>query len=252
MLERVLLLGESHSEHGVVHRSELNGIEVALSAGANPRSPSQANKRAANEDGILVMVDHNWALVAVADAHFGPQASHTVLERLQQRCERIPTSLGSLSILLAGLAEPSQSGPSATTLTVAVVDRSQLQCFGMNFGDSSLFSINQQRCRKLTQDTTVYLSLERAVPIELAETFRVSFEGSTLMACTDGVTECHYRSPATSINHDHLLQLRRQAEHLGDFVDQVSQLAMKGVDGNPGGQDNLAIVALEGTRAEQA
>jgi hypothetical protein len=68
--------------------------------------------------------------------------------------------------------------------------------------------------------------------------------GELVVAFTDGVDECHYGKPDTSIGKRHLWNLLPDAggspEH---YVRALAELALQGVGGNPGGQDNLAIAA---------
>ena len=68
--------------------------------------------------------------------------------------------------------------------------------------------------------------------------------GDLLLAFTDGVDQCHYRSPVTSIQPGHIAAVARAAsfDPLA-VVQDLTALALSGVDGNPGGEDNIAIVA---------
>jgi hypothetical protein len=75
--------------------------------------------------------------------------------------------------------------------------------------------------------------------------FKFSAEpGDLLLAYTDGIDECHYRSPRTSVRPGHVSAL---AAGVGNdplaTVDGLCRLALGGVDGNPGGEDNIAIIA---------
>ena len=62
------------------------------------------------------------------------------------------------------------------------------------------------------------------------------------MVASDGVLECCYRDPARSVQLSHLAQLWRESPR-EEFVSNVIGLALKGVDGHPGGQDNIAVLA---------
>ena len=68
--------------------------------------------------------------------------------------------------------------------------------------------------------------------------------GELMLAFTDGVNECHYRQPATSVSFDDIADTA--AYHSYEplpSVEAIAQLALEGVRGNPGGEDNLAIIA---------
>ena len=74
-------------------------------------------------------------------------------------------------------------------------------------------------------------------------TFRVR-AGGLLVAFTDGVDECHYANPQTSIRASHHAALFAEVgPNPRSYVRRLAGLALSGVDGNPGGEDNLAIVA---------
>jgi len=67
--------------------------------------------------------------------------------------------------------------------------------------------------------------------------------GDLLVAYSDGVDECHYQSPRTSIRPHHVQDLlRRGAGNSESLARELTELALTGVDGNPGGQDNIAVV----------
>ena len=97
--------------------------------------------------------------------------------------------------------------------------------------------VNPQDNRFVT--TRIRSSLQNGGPFH----FRAD-PGELVLAYTDGIDGCHYRSPATSVQAHHIADI---AEETGydpfEVVSKVTALALDGVDGNPGGQDNIAIVA---------
>jgi hypothetical protein len=121
--------------------------------------------------------------------------------------------------------------------------------FGISFGDSSLVRIDA--------DGATFLNLRRAqylVPgpaIDPNDGLTFSFQarpGALLVAFTDGVDECHYRSPATSIGPHHLEALFDRTEaQPHPFAEGLMSMALSGVDGHPGGQDNIALIVCAGT-----
>ena len=67
-----------------------------------------------------------------------------------------------------------------------------------------------------------------------------------LLVFTDGVDECHYRSPETSVTGEHIADIvRRVDDEPLRAANDITSLALAGVDGNPGGQDNIAIIAAQ-------
>jgi len=59
------------------------------------------------------------------------------------------------------------------------------------------------------------------------------------------VDECHYRSPETSVRSGHRRMLHGQVgSDPAPYVRALLGLALEGVDGNPGGQDNVAVAAV--------
>jgi hypothetical protein len=67
--------------------------------------------------------------------------------------------------------------------------------------------------------------------------------GDVMVMHTDGVDECHYRNPASSIRPAHIIELvDRFGVNPAMLATEVAESALVGVDGNPGGQDNIAVV----------
>jgi hypothetical protein len=61
-------------------------------------------------------------------------------------------------------------------------------------------------------------------------------------AFTDGVDECHYGHPKTSIRPHHLRALLAELGPAPEpFARRLLALALCGVDGHPGGEDNAAV-----------
>ena len=92
-----------------------------------------------------------------------------------------------------------------------------------------------------------YVSPGRGVGPELAATKRFRSlvrPGDVILSCSDGVFECHYGSPETSLTLADLESLFiRFSGDVVAYVEAISHEALMGVRGNPGGQDNIAIVA---------
>lgn len=243
-MESLLLLGRDFPERDRLQIREVGGITAAISAGASVESPGAASKIDSNEDGLLVLLQEDRALLAVADSHFGAQAGHELLTRLEQRCQAIPRNLGGLSMLMVGLTDPPLTSTSGTTLTVCVVDRRDKSGFGLAFGDSDVYLLSNSGARRVSSPNNVYLHLDRPVALELAHRLEFEAKDGLLLLCSDGITECHYRCPETSIGPAHLFDLFQRTGSGREFTEKLVPLALEGVDGNPGGQDNIVVVTM--------
>lgn len=250
-MKTLLGLGEGETRYGQYSCQEAEpGVFGLLSVGSDPDAPSMRFKGSQdqpNEDSFLILSDEKFLLLAVADSHYGHEASHQLIERLSERCTRVPTGRGELALTLLGLTEPEWEGESESTLLVVVLDRQKRTGFGYNWGDSSAIAVGPSGIRRLVEGEETFLASEQPPEIENAYfTFELG-TGELLALFTDGINECHYRNPDTSVCHDHVEHVFRAAE--GDarrFATGLIEMALAGVDGNPGGQDNVALVVAAG------
>lgn len=253
-MKKQLSLGRDFSSYGQYNKTEL-GPEVAtfISVGSDPTSPSLAYKadlENPNEDALFVATDENWLMLAIADAHYGAEASHTLLTRLSERCHKIPQSAGELALCILSLCSDPWETSSATTLLVSVIDRTTGAGFGYNWGDSSLVIVDESKVTTVNQQDEVYIGPDSIPDLGSAHFAFQLKPGDLLLAFSDGVNECHYRSPLTSVTHLHLAALCRPAFQRPEEMtaaglgEQLMQLALSGVDGHPGGQDNIALVLV--------
>ncbi|MCP3917042.1 MAG: SpoIIE family protein phosphatase [bacterium] len=252
--EELLLLGRDRPELDTYTvRSQRGGATAAsLSGGSSAPGPKGAHPRAC-EDALLVVDEGPRTLMAVCDAHFGPESSQELVERLATIARPIPNRALELfeAVRAAGSAVAgSERVPyaSETTLLAAVIDREADAGFGLSFGDSSLLVIGLERAPlRLNAKNALYVS--PCDPASLAPTrgVELSFElapGELVVGFSDGIDECHYRRPATSIAERHLeaAWIRCGADPEA-FVHDVTRMALDGVDGNPGGQDDIVLAA---------
>ena len=199
-----------------------------------------------NEDALCVVIDDDRTGFAVADAHYGPESSHALIERLHQRwvAQGVPATPDELFLSVASVGGVAETD-SETALLVAAHAGGADGGFGLSIGDASLVivgadhtgaALNPQNHRYVTADG------DDAEPLPFAF---ATTKGDLILAFTDGVDECHYRNPATSIRPSHIAQVAEAtARDPRGVVEMLAQLALDGVDGNPGGQDNIAIVAI--------
>ncbi len=250
-----LLLGQAQTDYGsfVCHPLNDGTTACVLSVGADRASPSLAAKgdvEHPNEDALLAMDDGAYCVAAVADAHFGRDSGHVLIERLAERLDDTARSLEGLQTLVASLGDESgPASPSATTLLVVAYDRRTNQGFGLSYGDSSFALLGGAATGEPLNDrsfTFVSPVRPRSLALENAHSFRFqAAPGQLLLAFTDGIDECHYGEPETSVRPRHL---RALFEEIGPdperFATRLTELALRGVDGHPGGQDNIALVAI--------
>jgi hypothetical protein len=249
-----LELGRDHTEYGRYALGRVSErILWAISVGTSPDSPSlraKGDPRFPNEDGLLAAEAGDRALLAVADAHFGREASHDLLVDLAERLPPIPARPDELADLVRGLAQrdPVPDYASETTLLIAVYDRAAREGFGLSFGDSTFAIVGGAGVQQpVGPPGAYYASPARPGSLnpEWADTFEFTGKpGDLLLAYTDGIDECHYGKPETSVTPQIMAELWRETgNEPTTFVRRLVELALAGVGGHPGGQDNLAVVA---------
>ena len=254
--QSALELGRDHAAYGHYALGRLSPrMFWAISVGADRGSPSLAGKgdpEQPNEDGLLAVEVGDRALLAVADGHFGQQASHELLAELAARVPPIPGTPEELAALLRRLAErdPARDCASATSLLVASYDRATSEGFGLSFGDSTFAVVGAVgHRREIHSPSAGFVSPERPASLNPQAADRFAFRadpGELLLVYTDGINECHYGEPETSVIPEIMEELwRATAGDPETYLRQLVELALAGVDGHPGGQDNLAVVALQ-------
>lgn len=255
-LDVALRLGRHHLDYGVVGSEELPGGRTAsaLCVGASPLALTSGHKvlhGVANEDALLAIESGPRTLLAVADAHFGPEAAEEVLAGLRESAAAagLPSHPLDLMKRIRRISRSRGAGyASETTLLVAVVDRSVKAGFAVSFGDSSLWAFRPgDTPRVLSRKNDRYVTPCHPASLDPRRATESAFRcgpGDLIVALTDGVDECHYRRPNTSVAPRHVAPLwNSSAGRPKDWVEAVGSQALRGVDGNPGGEDNLAIIA---------
>ncbi len=250
-LGRALLLGQNFCDYGSFTSSRVGDrAAVSISVGADPNSPSAQFKDdpdVPNEDALSIIEAGDWAGYAVADAHYGPESSHMLIERLHTLWSKIrPEGIDHLGQMMSFLrnGDAPRTG-SETTLLAVVLDRQTRQGFGISFGDSTVMAVGRSGARRLNSRDSRYVTAADRSLLEPGRAFRFDVDaGEMLLVFTDGIDECHYRRPETSVGQRHIEAVIDRAE--GDplaVVDGLTTLALTGVEGNPGGQDNIAAIA---------
>ena len=220
---------------------------AAISAGSSPSLKGQLE--VPNEDALLVVDEGARTLLAVCDAHFGHESSHELLERLgglERPLARNPVAL--FDALLAAV-DPSETAryASETTLLAAVWDRDAQAGFGFSFGDSTLMVLGLEATpQPCNRKSSLYVRPCAPASLEPRRCHEFEFRarpGELIVAFTDGINECHYGRPDTSIQPRHMQAvLIRSGSDPEPFVRGLTELALSGVEGNPGGEDNIALI----------
>ena len=249
-LHRLALLGRDHGVYGALHVAEAGaGAAGAISAGADPDAPStrfKADPERPNEDALLVLDDGRRSLLAVADSHFGHRASHRLIERLSD-LRAVPGGIRAIVGWLDGGDRwpASADDRSASTLCLTLHDRQTGRGAGFSIGDSTAAVVGPGRSPvRINRANAAYVHPGRDGRIgRRGELFEFSAGPGALVLCfTDGVDECHYRRPETSLRPAHLAALfARTGADPTAYAEAVARAALAGVDGHPGGQDNIAL-----------
>lgn len=235
-----MLLGRAHTAYGRLHHHSLTpNLAAAISVGRDARTPSALAKAEPNEDALITNTDGHRILMAVADAHFGAEASHHFIAALD--------GVLTLTDAISRLKHACQSVPeteSETSLTVLEFNRETGEGKGIFFGDSRAIVLHGESAKWAFQSNQRYLRSSDPEALDWAETFRFEVPlGGMIALFTDGVDECCYRQPARSIQPAHLTDLLLSCR--GDakqFARRLCAKALNGVDGHPGGQDNIALI----------
>ena len=141
--DSVLLLGQRHPEFGTftAHRAG-SRTAVVISAGAGGETPAlraKGDPTIPNEDALLAVDDGERVLLAVADGHWGHEASHDVVQWLADAIDGVPANAVELHGVLRRMSErpPESAYRARTSLVIAAFDRARGQGVGASYGDSS-------------------------------------------------------------------------------------------------------------------
>lgn len=247
-----LLLGKNHGQYGEVSYCHVDkNIACAITVGSDKKSASlifKGNDAELNEDAVLAAQFGNKLLLAIGDAHFGIWASHSMIFGLSKWVDKIE-DLSSLYLVLQKLCDEYRdvSKRSETTLAVIFLNLVTGEGFGISFGDSSVLIVGPSNLRRLNSKNSIYVSpnTDSLLNSDIADEFTFTLvPGEFLAVFTDGIDECHYGSPETSITDEiiHALAIKSMFD-IDTFVKELVSTALKGVNGNPGGQDNIAMAA---------
>lgn len=241
------LFGKDHLGYGELKLVGTPEIVAGISIGSDSKTPARrthGNHQIPNEDALIVRREESRVMIAVADAHLGIEASHILVERLARL--DIPATAKELDGLVVELLKPELYSRSATTFTLVVTDLERGHCFGFSLGDSRVAFVDALRARWMSRDNADHVKLHRDIKLHPGNRFDFTRQNGLLVVCSDGIHECHYRSEPTSIRRKHLLELARDVGfNAHSYAEALMKLALKGVDGYPGGQDNIALAVCK-------
>jgi len=245
-----LLYGRHHEDYAALELSTISDNTAAtISVGSDVKFiRHSAAKYNVNEDALLVLEDDRHTVLCVADAHFGRESSEDLIATLAGALIPVPQNASQLDDVLQELAsrEKGERYASETTLLICIYDRLFKQAFGISFGDSSLVHIGTGGAATLVNTKSgdfVSPATPSSLNPDTADRFALSLEaGELLIAYTDGIDECCYRDPDRSITLAILAETVQKSGGAPDAVAvELTRLALTGVDGQPGGQDNIVL-----------
>lgn len=254
------LFGEDHGSTDQFGLSIVGGplsgasaTACGLSAGSDGVLTRKGPSLVLNEDCVLAVDDGRRVIQAVADGHHGHEASHLTVELLAAIVEESGPHI-SPEEALAQLhprwleAETGGEDGSRCTLALLSIDRSEGVMEGVCLGDSGIFLGNMESgVRRVVPSNTFYTAPwdPGSHGIPPSAFFRVPVKsGDWVVTCSDGVHECRYETPEESIGMEELESLMIGAGRSPEvFVEAAVRLALAGVRGHPGGEDNIGVVA---------
>lgn len=255
-LPTVLLLGQDHlaaDRYAMCSVGDDWKTVCSISLGGLDAIPRKGGTQVPNEDCLFAADFGTTAFHAVADGHKGHRASHSLIERVADLVDSpgaVTAPFRTNDWIYEDIPEdpPEEGDISRTTAALCAIDRERLTAQGWSVGDSAVFHLSLAHgIRRLNESNTVYVSPFQAEPLGAGSVTRFQVDvrpGDAILTCTDGVFECHYGSPATSLLPDDLESLFiRYSADIDAYVAAISHDSLMGVRGNPGGQDNIALIA---------
>ena len=247
--ERHLVLGESHPNYAefAVTTTEDDRAALAISAGVDlPARALRAKGDAAhpNEDAGWLLWSPARVVLAVADAHHGREASHDLLAALHANEEAPPADVAGMraymEACLAGLG--SRDSRSGAAVLIASIDRVTRQGAFWAVGDCAAFRVDRRgRVHPLVRRRSPFLEREQPEAVAPRVTPVPLQAGDTLVLATDGLHECCYGQPRRSVQPDDMAAVLHGAVGAGQWAARLTQTALTGVRGQPGGQDNVCL-----------
>ncbi|MEZ6036200.1 MAG: protein phosphatase 2C domain-containing protein [Planctomycetota bacterium] len=260
----LLLRGEQHGAFGVCDTATVAGGRTAgaISVGGEYVRQWKGHLTVPNEDCAFACDDGDRTLLVVCDGHHGRTASHALVDAFAAAVgggglPDGPEPLADLvvrALRAAGEAEPAaidvDEVDSACTLLVVLVDRRARRLHGLCSGDSSAMIVPAAGpvvvCSEKGDDYLVPWREATFTDWPPRAFAAALVPGDLVVLCSDGIDECHRHQPETSVQERHLEQLRARWREPAAFAAELVELALRGVDGHPGGEDNATVLVTRG------
>ena len=126
------------------------------------------------------------------------------------------------------------------------MDRAAGRIQGFSIGDSSCFLVGTDgSIERLDSPSRHYAApwdlYSLGVPPSSYFDTR-ALADQVLIACTDGITECHYGNPELSVQPEDIGELvARMGASPETLALELGRMALQGVRDQPGGEDNFSI-----------
>ncbi|MFT7077543.1 MAG: serine/threonine protein phosphatase PrpC [Planctomycetota bacterium] len=246
----IALFGASFIAPGEIHLEAVGPKSAcAISVGAQAAIVRKKAEAAPNEDALYLHDDGEIAVQIVADGHYGVEASRALVESLGAIFDEKGTGIEpaqAFGEMAQDWRKRGDLGKSRATVLVAALDRKAGRVQGFSIGDSACFLASASgSIERLDSPSRHYAAPWDLYSLGLPPSsyFEVPVSaGQVLIACTDGVTECHYGHPELSIQMEHIASLvSRAIQEPSVLAEGLGKLALAGVNEHPGGEDNVAI-----------
>ncbi len=245
----IALYGPSFVDPGQVEVRTLGERSAcSISVGALAAITRKKPEAAPNEDALYLHDDGQIAVHVVADGHYGTEASQALVQSMAEIFDRQGTQMD-LSMAYGKMAQawrqrPDQ-GQSRSTMIIASLDRGRGTVQGFTIGDSACFLVGPAGITRLDTPSRNYVAPWDYYSLGVPPSSYFEAEapaGSVFVCCTDGVTECHYGEPESSIQPEDIAEIvSRTGTDPKALVEALGVLALTGVRDQPGGEDNFAI-----------
>lgn len=224
---------------------------AAFSVGRQAAIDRKTKEAVANEDALFLLDDGERAIHIVADGHYGAEASRELV-----------TSLSAIVLREGPEVDPAAAwgqmardwrgkpdlGTSRSTVIFVSLDRIAGRVRGLSIGDSACFLAGADGVViRLDAPSRSYAAPWDLYSLGLPASSHIDapvVAGSVLLSCTDGVTECRYGQPDVSVQPEHIGELvELSGGNVEVLAGNLGDLALRGVEGSVGGEDNLSIAA---------
>lgn len=252
-IERHLLLGEDHGalKQFAVTASADQRAALAISSGwelAAASKRAKGSKDHPNEDAGWLAWGEEHAVAVVADAHHGREASHDLLRAIHERDDLPPTEPAELKRWMAKVIAslPASSARSGAAVLLVVLDRARHEATYWATGDCTAYRITARgRVERVIRRRSGYFHRADGSQLSPRAARLTLRRGDGLLLATDGLFECCYGDASRSVQPEDIeATLAVAPPDAAGTLAAIMKLALTGVRGQPGGQDNVCLALL--------